>query len=266
MRRPPAIGLPAAVPTLAAVAAAVFVALPIAGLLGRAPWGRLIAELSTPGVGEAFRLSMLTATAATALVVAGGIPLGLWIARTRMRGITVVRAIIAVPVVLPPVVGGVALLAAFGRSGILGGPLEAVGLRLSFTTTAAILAEAFVAFPFVVLAVEAAARQQGERYEEAAATLGATRMRIAWRVTLPMLAPSIAAGAALAWARALGEFGATLTFAGSLPGTTETLPLSVYRTLETDFDGAIALSVLLLAVSLIAIVALGRRLRVPGSR
>lgn len=261
-----AAAVPALVPALAAVAAAVFVALPLAGLIGRAPWSRILSELSEPGVAEAFRLSMITATAATALVLAGGIPMGLWIARTRFRGVSVLRAFVAVPVVLPPVVGGVALLAAFGRNGILGGALEAVGVRLSFTTTAAILAEAFVAFPFVVLAVEAAARQQGERFEEAAATMGASRATIVRRVTLPMLAPSIAAGAALAWARALGEFGATLTFAGSLPGTTETLPLSVYRTLETDFDGAIALSVMLLMVSLAAIVSLGRRLRVPGSR
>lgn len=259
--------LPPAISVVAAAGIAVFVALPLAGLVARAPWDRLASYLSGPGVRTAFRLSMITASAATLIVLAGGIPLGLWLARARFRGVTVVRAIVAVPVVLPPVVGGIALLAAFGRNGLLGETLDTLfGLQLSFTTTAAILAEAFVAFPFVVLSVEAAARQAGDRFEEAAATMGAGRARVLWRVTLPMLAPSIAAGAALAWARALGEFGATLTFAGSLPGTTETLPLHVYRALETDFEGAIALSVLLLSVSLIAIVALGRRLRVPGSR
>ncbi|HEX9697357.1 MAG TPA: ABC transporter permease [Actinomycetota bacterium] len=260
-------GLPAGVPFIAAAGAGVFVALPLAGLIARAPWSRLAADLSAPGVQEAFRLSMIVSGAATALVLATGVPLGLWLARTRFRGVTMLRAVIAVPVVLPPVVGGIALLAAFGRNGLLGETLETLfGLRLSFTTAAAILAGAFVALPFVVLSVEAAARQAGEKFEEAAATMGAARSRVLWRVTLPMLAPSIAAGAALAWARALGEFGATLTFAGSLPGTTETLPLHVYRTLQTDFDGAIALSVMLMTVSLIAIVVLGRRLRVTGSR
>lgn len=250
----------------AAIGLALLIALPAASLLMRAPWRQFGSILGGDGVRQAALLSLLTSVSAAAIAVAFGVPLGVALGRARFKGLALVRGIVAVPVVLPPVVGGVALLAAFGRAGVLGPSLDRIGIRLPFTTGGAILAAAFVAFPFVVLAVEAAVRQSGLAYEEAAATLGAgpgQRMR---RITLPLIAPSIAAGAALAWARALGEFGATITFAGSLPGSTQTLPLTVYRTLETDPRGAIALSVVLLIVSVAVIAALGSRLRAGATR
>lgn len=242
------------------------IVLPAASLLARAPWGQFGSILAGEGVRQAALLSLLTSVSAATIAVAFGVPLGVALGRAQFKGVAVIRGIVAVPVVLPPVVGGVALLAAFGRAGVLGDPLQQIGVRLPFTTAGAILAAAFVAFPFVVLAVEAAVRQSGVVYEEAAATLGAGPGRRMRRVTLPLIAPSIAAGAALAWARALGEFGATITFAGSLPGSTQTLPLQVYRTLETDPRGAIALSVMLLIVSVAVIAALGSRLRAGATR
>ncbi|MFE9955245.1 ABC transporter permease [Micromonospora sp. NPDC005299] len=227
-----------------------FLVLPLAGLLARAPWTTLPRRLAQPGVLTALRLSLETATAATLLCVALGVPLAWLLARVEFPGRRLVRALVTVPLVLPPVVGGVALLLVFGRRGLIGSWLDAAfGVTLPFTTAGVVLAEAFVAMPFLVLAVEGALRGADPRYEEAAATLGAGRWTTFTRVTLPLVAPGVAAGAVLCWARALGEFGATITFAGNYPGRTQTMPLAVYLALETDVQAAIVLSLILLTVS-----------------
>lgn len=241
--------------------AVALVLLPLVGLLQRTPWTQLGTLLLAPDVGTALRLSLECSVAAVALSLLLGVPLAWMLARVRFPGQPLVRALVTLPMVLPPVVGGVALLLAFGRRGVIGQALERLtGVTLPFTTAGAVLAEAFVAMPFLVVAVEAGIRQVDRRYEEAAATLGAgpwTRFR---RVTLPLVAPSLGAGAALCWARALGEFGATITFAGNFPGKTQTMPLAVYIALETNPDGAVALSLILLVVSLVVLVSLRHRL------
>jgi molybdate transport system permease protein len=237
-----------------------FLAIPLAGLLGRTPWSDLPAALTTPQVREALRLSLVCSLGAVAVSVLVGVPLAFVLARLEFPGRSLVRALTTLPMVLPPVVGGVALLLAFGRRGLAGQWLErAFGISLPFTTTGAILAEAFVAMPFLVITTEAGLRAMDRRFEDAAATLGAGRWTTLRRVTLPMIAPSLGAGVALCWARALGEFGATITFAGNLPGVTQTMPLAVYLTLETDLEAAIALSLVLLAISLALLVALRDR-------
>ncbi len=195
-----------------------------------------------------------------------GVPLAWLLARSSFPGRRLLRAVITVPLVLPPVVGGVALLLAFGRRGVVGQYLDAwFGITLPFTTVGVVVAEAFVAMPFLVVTVEGALRSTDRRFEEAAATLGASRLVTFRRVTLPMIAPSLAAGGVLCWARALGEFGATITFAGNYPGTTQTMPLAVYLALETDPDAAIALSVVLLAVAVGVLLLLRERWLRPGS-
>lgn len=252
-RRPP-LGL-----LLPAAGALALVVLPLVGLLVRAPWGGMRTELLSSGVVTALRLSLECSLGAVAIAVVLGVPLGWVLARVPFRGASVVRALVTLPMVLPPVVGGVALLLAFGRRGILGDALDRIGVSLPFTTGGAILAEAFVAMPFLVVAVEAGIRQLDRRYEDAAATLGAGPWARFVRITVPLVTPSLLAGIALCWARALGEFGATITFAGNFPGKTQTMPLAVYIALETDPDGAIALSLLLLVVSLALLVALRHR-------
>jgi molybdate transport system permease protein len=233
-----------------AVLGLAFLVLPLAGLLIRAPWSTLPQRLAEPGVLTALRLSLQTATLATGLCLVLGVPLAWMLARADFRGRRLVRALVTVPLVLPPVVGGVALLLVFGRRGIVGEWLDATfGVTLPFTTAGVVLAEAFVAMPFLVIAVEGALRGADVRYEEAAATLGAGRWTTFTHVTLPLVAPGIAAGAVLCWARALGEFGATITFAGNFPGRTQTMPLAVYLALETDLQTAIVLSLVLLTVS-----------------
>ncbi|BCJ74569.1 molybdate ABC transporter permease [Catellatospora sp. IY07-71] len=227
-----------------------FLVLPLLGLLLRAPWSTLLEHLAQPAILAALRLSLLTATLATAVCVLLGVPLAWLLARVEFRGRRLVRALVTVPLVLPPVVGGVALLLLFGRRGLLGSWLdETFGVTLPFTTAGVVVAEAFVAMPFLVIAVEGALRGADTRYEEAAATLGAGRWTTFRRVTLPLVAPGVAAGAVLCWARALGEFGATITFAGNFPGRTQTMPLAVYLALETDLEAAIVLSLILLVVS-----------------
>ncbi len=234
-----------------------FLVLPLAGLLIRTPWATLPQRLAQPGILTALRLSLQTATLATLLCIAFGVPLAWLLARSDFPGRRLMRALVTVPLVLPPVVGGVALLLVFGRRGIVGSWLDATfGITLPFTTAGVVLAEAFVAMPFLVIAVEGALRGADARYEEAAATLGATRWATFTRVTLPLVAPGIAAGAVLCWARALGEFGATITFAGNFPGRTQTMPLAVYLALETDLQAAIVLSIVLLTVSVGILVAL----------
>jgi molybdate transport system permease protein len=237
-----------------------FLVLPLGGLLVRAPWSGLGAQLTAPGVGEALRLSLVSATLATLVSLVLGVPLAWVLARSRVRGRSVLRALVIVPLVLPPVVGGVALFLVLGRQGILGHPLyEAFGVSIPFTTTAVVLAETFVAMPFLVVSVEGALRAADARFEDVAATLGADRWTTFRRVTLPLVAPGVAAGAVLCWARALGEFGATITFAGNFPGTTQTMPLAVYLALQRDPEAAIVLSLVLLAVSLATLLLLRDR-------
>jgi molybdate transport system permease protein len=241
--------------------AVLLLALPLLGLVQRAPWSALGDELRAPAVRTALRLSLVCSVTATALALVLGVPLAWVLARSEFRGRRLLRALVTLPVVIPPVVGGVALLQAFGRRGLLGQALDDwFGIRLAFTTTGAVMAETFVALPFLVLAVEGALRSSDPRFEDAAATLGAGRLMTFWRVTLPIVAPGIGAGAVLAWARALGEFGATITFAGNSEGRTQTVPLAVYQALESgDTGGAVVLSLVLLAISFAVLVVLRDR-------
>jgi molybdate transport system permease protein len=243
-----------------AALAVIFLSLPIVGLVARIPWRELPADLTAPGVLTALRLSLICSVSAVALSAVVGVPLAWVLARVRFRGRDLVRALVILPMVLPPVVGGVALLLAFGRHGLVGQWLDrAFGITLPFTTGGAIMAETFVAMPFLIITVEAGLRALGQRYEDAAATLGAGRWTTFRRVTLPLIAPSLGAGAALAWARALGEFGATITFAGNLPGSTQTMPLAVYLALENNLGAAMALSLIMLVISVAVLVTLRGR-------
>jgi molybdate transport system permease protein len=242
------------------VTALLFLLLPLAGMIIRAPWADAAEVLTSRSALMALRLSLITASAAALITVVIGVPLAWLLARPTLPGAGVLRALVIVPLVLPPVVGGVALFSLLGRSGLLGRPLyDVTGFAFPFTPYAVVLAQVFVALPFLVLAVEGALRAADRRYEEAAATLGANPLTVFSRVTLPLVAPGIAAGAVLAWARALGEFGATITFAGNFPGTTRTMPLEVYLAQETDPGAALLLSVLLLAVSVCVLVLLRDR-------
>lgn len=250
---------PAGVILVAAVAVAFFAA-PLIGLLGRAPWGSLWDELTAPETVDALRLSLVCSCAATVLSVGFGIPLAWVLARQPFPGRRLARALVTLPMVLPPVVGGVALFLAFGRRGFIGQPLDDLtGITLPFTTLGVIVAETFVAMPFFVVAVEAALRAADQRYEEAASTLGGGSITTFRRVTLPLIFPSVVAGAVLSWARALGEFGATITFAGNLPGKTQTMPLAIFQAFETGSDGAIALSLVLVFISIVVLVGLRDR-------
>jgi molybdate transport system permease protein len=249
------------IPLLLAVPAGLallFLILPLVGLLVRAPWSDAVAVLTGPGALQALKLSVITATISMIIALIIGVPLAWVLARPSLRGVSLLRALITIPLVLPPVVGGVALFTVLGRAGLLGRPLyRLTGFAFPFTPYAVILAQVFVALPFLVLSVEGALRASDRRYEEAASTLGAGPVTVFRRITLPLIGPGIAAGAVLAWARALGEFGATITFAGNFPGTTRTMPLEVYLALETDPGSALLLSVLLLGVS-VAVLALLR--------
>ena len=245
------------VPALVTVA---FLVLPLAGLLIRAPWTSLGQVLAESQVVEALRLSLICATAATVLSLLFGVPLAWVLARATFRGRGLLRALVLLPLVLPPVVGGVALLLAFGRRGVVGQYLDAwFGVTLPFTTLGVVIAETFVAMPFLIVTVEGAFRTADRGYEEAAATLGASRLTVFRRVTLPLIGPSLVAGSVLCWARALGEFGATITFAGNFPGRTQTMPIAVYLALERDPEAAIALSLVLLVVSVAVLVGLRDR-------
>jgi molybdate transport system permease protein len=240
--------------------AVLFFLLPLVGLMWRAPWTSLPRLLGDPDIRAAIELSLICSLWATALSVVFGLPLAWLLARVDFRGRSLVRGLTALPLVLPPVVGGVALLLALGRLGLFGRWLDsAFGLTLFGSAPGVVIAETFVAMPFLILTVEAALRTIDRRYEDAAATLGAGRWLVFSRVTIPMIAPSLGAGAVLAWARALGEFGATITFAGNLPGTTQTIPLAVYTQLQREPGGAIALSLVLVAISLAVLVFLRDR-------
>jgi molybdate transport system permease protein len=228
---------------------ALFVLVPLIAVLVKVPWSHLGALLTSESSRAALGLSLRTALASTILCLLIGVPMALVLARSRLPGLRLLRSFVLLPLVLPPVVGGIALLYTFGRQGLLGSTLEVLGLQIAFSTTAVVLAQTFVALPFLVLSLEGTLRTSGQRYEAVASTLGARPSTVLWRVTLPLVLPGLVSGAVLSFARALGEFGATLTFAGSLQGVTRTLPLEIYLQREVDPDAAVALSLLLVLVA-----------------
>lgn len=240
---------------------ALFFVLPLAGLVARTPWSSTLSVVSNPEVQMALKLSLVCSLASTAMAAVLGVPLAWALARVRFPGKNLLRGITTLPMVLPPVVGGVALLLAFGRRGLVGQPIaDLTGLGLTFTTAGVIVAEAFVSMPFLIITVEAGLRSMDVRFEDAARTLGAGRWTVFRRVTVPLIGPSLAAGAVLAWSRALGEFGATITFAGSFPGTTQTAPLAIYNDLDSgQLPSAIMLSLVMIVVSLAVLVGLRGR-------
>jgi len=250
----------------ATIAVALLV-LPLVALVVRAPWGQLGALLARPEVSQALGLSLGSAATSTLICLVLGVPLAVVLARSvdwPPVARRLLRALVTVPLVLPPVVGGVALLLLLGRRGLIGQWLdEWFGFTIPFTTVAVVIAQVFVAMPFLVLAVEGALRGSDSRFEIAASTLGASRFTVFRRITLPLVAPGVSAGALLCFTRALGEFGATITFAGSFPGVTQTLPISTYLELQRDPDAAIALSLILMVVSVVVLVSLRDRW-VPG--
>jgi molybdate transport system permease protein len=254
---PPWIVVPAALGFLA-------VLLPLAAMAARVNWPEFIPLVTSEASLTALALSLRTAAASTLLCLLLGIPTALVLARTSFPGQPLLRALVLLPLVLPPVVGGIALLYTFGRRGLLGHSLEVLGIQIAFSTTAVVLAQTFVALPFLVVSLEGALRTAGHRYEAVAATLGARPTTVLTRVTIPLILPGLASGAVLSFARALGEFGATLTFAGSLEGATRTLPLEIYLQRETDPDAAVALSLVLVAVAA-AVVALSYRRTFAGA-
>jgi molybdate transport system permease protein len=257
------VGLPVWVYLPAAVGG-LFVITPLLAILLRIDWANFIPLITSESSRAALALSLRTATASTAVCVLIGVPMALVLARARFRGQSVLRALVLLPLVLPPVVGGIALLYTFGRQGLLGHHLDVLGIRIAFSTTAVVLAQSFVSLPFLVVSLEGALRSAGTGYEQIAATLGATPTTVLRTVTLPLVLPGLMSGAVLAFARSLGEFGATLTFAGSLQGVTRTLPLEIYLQRETDADAAVALSLLLIVVAAaIVIASASRRLAGP---
>ena len=250
---------PAVVVVLAAIATLLF-ALPLVGLAGRASWSTLLDDLGDEVVLDALRLSLVTSLASAALSFVLGVPLAVVLARASFRGRRLVHALVTLPMVLPPVVGGAALLFALGRRGVVGEPLdEWAGVVLPFSTWGVIIANTFVAMPFLVVTVEGAIAALDGRHEAAATTLGASPWTVFRRVTLPMIRPSLVAGVVLAWARAFGEFGATITFAGNLQERTQTLPLAVFVSLDADRDSAIAMSLLMVVVSVAVLLGLRGR-------
>ena len=251
--------VPAPIGVLAGLGLLLFL-IPLVGLIARAPWDQALTEFGDPTTVTALGLSIFCSLTATAIALVLGIPLAVILARTQGTMRNILRALTTLPMILPPVVGGVALLLAFGRRGLVGSILyDAFGIQIPFTTAAAVMAETFVAMPFLVIAVEAGIRSLDHRYEEAARSLGAGYWTVFTRVTLPLLRPAIFSGAVLCWARALGEFGATITFAGNFPGRTQTVPIAVYLALETQPEAAITLSLILLAVSIAVLVGMRDR-------
>jgi molybdate transport system permease protein len=241
-----------------------FVVLPLLAIAVKVDWPNFWALVSSPSSKTALLLSLKTAAASTTLCVLLGVPMALVLARSRARVVRLLRPLILLPLVLPPVVGGIALLYAFGRLGLIGQYLEAAGIGIAFSTTAVVLAQTFVSLPFLVISLEGAARIAGADYEVVASTLGARPSTVWWRVTLPLLLPGMVSGAVLAFARSLGEFGATLTFAGSRQGVTRTLPLEIYLQRVTYPNAAVALSILLVAVAAVVVLGLGVR-RLSGT-
>lgn len=233
--------------------------LPLIALIVRAPSASLVHGLTDPAVLAALRLSLTTSLAATASVILLGLPAAYFLATREFTGKRLLEALIDLPLVLPPTVAGLALLLAFGRTGLAGHALNLAGLQVPFTTLAVVIAQSFMALPLFVGAARAGFSAIDQRYLDAAETLRARESYRFWRVALPLAAPSLVAGAAMTWARALGEFGATITFAGNLPGVTQTMPLAVYTALQTNLDSAIALSVILMVTSFAVLVGLRSR-------
>ena len=242
-----------------AAAGAVFVILPLVAMAAKVNWGDFLGLITSRSSATALLLSIKTALASTLACLLLGVPMALVLARSDARVIRWLRPLILLPLVLPPVVGGIALLYTFGRLGLIGSYLDAAGIRIAFSTTAVVLAQTFVSLPFLVIALEGAARTAGRDYEVVAATLGAPPTTVWWKVTLPLLVPGLISGGVLAFARSLGEFGATLTFAGSREGVTRTLPLEIYLQREADPDAAVALSLLLVVVAAVVVLGLGAR-------
>jgi molybdate transport system permease protein len=238
--------LPAAVGTM-------FVLLPLAAIVSRVTWADYLTLVTSQSSQDALLLSLRTSAASTLVCLLLGVPMALVLARTAFPGQDLLRSLVLLPLVLPPVVGGIALLYTFGRRGLLGHSLDLLGIQVAFSTAAVVLAQTFVALPFLVVSLEGALRTAGDRYEVVAASLGAAPTTVLRRVTLPLVLPGLVSGAVLSFARALGEFGATLTFAGSLQGVTRTLPLEIYLQRETDPDAAVALSLLLVVVAVVVI-------------
>jgi molybdate transport system permease protein len=233
--------------------AVVFILLPLVAMATRIDWAQFFSLITSESSVAALKLSLRTSAASTAVCLVLGIPMAIVLARTSFRGQGLVRSLILLPLVLPPVVGGIALLYTFGRRGLLGHSMDVLGLQVAFSTTAVVIAQAFVALPFLIISLEGSLRSAGHRYEAVAATLGARPTAVLWRVTLPLVMPGLASGAVLCFARSLGEFGATITFAGSLQGVTRTLPLEIYLQRETNPDAAVALSLVLVAVAVVVI-------------
>jgi molybdate transport system permease protein len=239
--------------------AVIFLVLPVIGLVTQAPWGSFGTLLSDPVTRDALRISAVSSVVATAICIVLGTPLAWLLARNALPGTRFIRALVVVPLLLPPVVAGVSLLTAFGRRGFAGSFLyDNFGIQFPFTTAGVVLAEAFVAMPFLIITVEAGFRGMRKEYEEVAATLGASSWQTFRHVTLPLVAPALLSGVVLCWARAVGEFGATIGFAGNFPGVTQTMPLAIYSQLEIDRSLAIGLSTILLIVCLVILVLLRR--------
>ena len=247
-----------------AAAGALFVIVPLVAILLKIDWVHFIPLVTSESSRAALLLSLKTAAASTVVCIVLGVPMALVLARGHFPGQSILRALVLLPLVLPPVVGGIALLYTFGRQGLLGQQLEVLGIRIAFSTAAVVLAQSFVSLPFLVVSLEGALRSAGEEYEGIAVTLGARPTTVLRRVTLPLVVPGLVSGAVLAFARSLGEFGATLTFAGSLQGVTRTLPLEIYLQRETDPDAAVALSLLLIVVAALIVVASASR-RLSGA-
>jgi molybdate transport system permease protein len=245
-----------------AALAAVFIVLPLAAMATRIDWTEFVSLITSGSSVAALKLSLRTSAASTAVCIVLGVPMALVLARVSFRGQGLLRSLILLPLVLPPVVGGIALLYTFGREGLLGHTMDVLGIQVAFSTAAVVIAQSFVALPFLIISLEGSLRTAGKRFEAVAATLGAKPTTVLFRITLPLVLPGLASGAVLAFARALGEFGATITFAGSLEGVTRTLPLEIYLQRETNPDAAVALSFLLVAVAVI-VIGLARGSRAP---
>ena len=259
MTRSPRLGRAPAHLLVPAGLGVLFLLLPLGVLVARTPLSGLPRRVADPVVLDALWLSLWTATVSTGICLVVGVPLAWVLARTQFPGRSLVRVLVTVPLILPPVVAGVALLAAFGRSGVVGAPLRDLGVTIPFTSTAVVLAHTFVVLPFVVVSVEGAFRATTAEYDEVAAVFGASRGRTFRSVTVPVALPGIGAGLVLGWARSLGEFGATITFAGNFPGVTQTMPLAVYEALQSDPDAALTLSLVMLLVSVGVLVSLRER-------
>jgi molybdate transport system permease protein len=236
-----------------AAAGALFVLLPLVAIVARVEWGSFFELISSESSQQALLLSLRTSTISTGVCIVVGVPMAVVLARTRFPGQSLLRSLVLLPLVLPPVVGGIALLYTFGRRGLLGETIDVLGLQIAFSTTAVVMAQTFVALPFLVVSLEGALRTAGRQYEVVAASLGARPTTVFRRVTIPLVLPGLVSGAVLAFARSLGEFGATITFAGSLQGVTRTLPLEIYLQRETDADAAVALSLVLVVVAIVVI-------------